>query len=103
MKTFLQTYAINESNGKGQVIKNLTAVHKLELELQDIQKNVVDLYDRMAKYELDTKERNKIQEKITRFLREKEDIDKEMEYEMRMLMKSLTYIDEDGEINKFFE
>lgn len=84
-------------------MKNLNAVHKLELEIQDIQRNVVELYDRMAKYELDSKERNKIQEKIKRFLQEKQDIDREMEYERRLLGKSLAYINDDGELNKFFE
>lgn len=100
MKTFLQ---INESKEASQVMKNLTAVHKLELEIQDIQINVVELYDRLAKYELNDKERSKIQDKINRFLKEKQDIDKEMEYERRQLMKSIAYIDHDGELNKFFE
>lgn len=84
-------------------MKNLTAVHKLELEIQDIQINVVELYDRLAKYELNDKERNKIQDKINRFLKEKQDIDKEIGYEKRQLMKSIAYIDHDGELNKFFE
>lgn len=94
---------MNESKEASQVMKGLTTVHKLELEIQDIQMNVVELYDRLAKYELNDKERSKIERKIEGFLKEKQDIDKEMQYERRQLMKSIAYIDNDGQLNKFFE
>jgi hypothetical protein len=103
VKTFLEISAINESKAGSEVMKNLTTVHKLELEIQDIQRNVVELYDKAGKYKFDSKERNKIEEKIKKFLEEKQEIEKEMEYERRILIKSLSYIDGDGELNKFFE
>ena len=99
MKTFLDIRSINESKEGYEALRDLNRIHKLELEIQDIQKTVVELLDRLRKYKLGSKEREKITERILKFLQEKEGIREEMEYEMRIFRRSISSMDMDGSLN----
>ena len=94
---------MNESKESDEALKNLSRVHKLELEIQDIQRNVIGLYDKLEKHEIGSKERSSIEQKIQRFLRDRDEIVKDMEYEKRVLVRSLNSIDTKGDLDKFFE
>jgi thiamine kinase-like enzyme len=103
VKTFLETKGINESKEGYQALKDLNKVHKLELEIQDIQREVIELFDKAGKHELGSKERNEIEKRISKFLDERKEIIKEMEYEKRNLRRSLSHIDTEGDLDSFFE
>jgi len=103
VKTFLQAKGINESKEGHKALKDLNKVHKLELEIQDIQREVIELFDKAGKHELGSKERNSIEKRISKFLDERKEIIKEMEYEKRNLRRSLSYIDTEGDLDSFFE
>jgi hypothetical protein len=95
--------SINESNEGYKALKELNKVHKLELEIQEIQRNVIDLFDRAGKHESGSKERGMIEKKIDDFLEKRDEIMKEMEYEKRNLRRILNSIDTEGDLDKFFE
>ena len=103
MKTFLEAKSINESNEGYKALKELNKVHKLELELQEIQRTVIELFDKAGKHELGSKERKKIEQKVESFLKEKDEILKEMDYEKRNLRRALNSIDTEGDLDRFFE
>jgi septal ring factor EnvC (AmiA/AmiB activator) len=103
VKTFLEINAINESKEGYQALKELNKVHKLELELQEIQRDVIELFDKAGKYKIDSKERKQAEEKIAKFLKEKDEIIKEMDYEKRNLRRALNSIDTEGDLDRFFE
>lgn len=103
MKTFLEIKNINESKEGYQAIKELTKVHKLELEIQDIQRKVIELFDKAGKHEVGSKERTKIEKTVEKFLEERNEILKEMEYEKRGLRRALNSIDTEGDLDRFFE
>lgn len=95
--------AINESKEGSQAMKDLNKVQKLELELQDIQRNVIEIFDNIRKYEFKSKEREKMYKKVYKFIEKREEILSDLEREKLNLQRSLASIDSDGEINQFFE
>lgn len=103
MKTFLEVAQINESKESNEALKNLKSLHRLEMEIQDIQTNVIELYDKAGRHKVGSKERNTIEKKIQKFLEDMTEIKKEMDYEKRVLMRSLNSIDTEGDLDKFFE
>lgn len=103
VKTFFQIMAINESKEGSQAMKDLNKVQKLELELQDIQRNVIEIFDNMRKYEFKSKEREKMYKKVYKFIEKRGEILSDLEREKLNLQRSLASIDSDGEINQFFE
>lgn len=103
MKTFLEAKSINESNEGYKALKELNKVHKLELELQEIQRGVIELFDKAGKYEIGSKERTQIEKRVEGFLKERDEILKEMDYEKRNLRRALNSIDTEGDLDRFFE
>jgi thiamine kinase-like enzyme len=103
VKTFLQATRINESKEANEAIKNLKRLHRLEMEIQDIQTNVIELYDKAKRHEEGSKERNAIEKRIKKFMEDKIEITKEMEYERRVLLNSLNSIDTKGDLDEFFD
>ncbi len=103
MKTFLESTPINESREGMEAMKVLNRVHKLELEIQDIQRSVVELFDKAGKYQIGSKERTKIESRVQKFMEERDEILKEMEYEKMNLRRALTLVDTEGDLDKFFE
>lgn len=103
MKTFLETKSINESNEGYKALKELNKVHKLELELQEIQRSVIELFDKAGKHEIESKERKQIEQKVEKLLKERDEIVKEMDYEKRNLRRALNSIDTEGDLDRFFE
>lgn len=103
MKTFFDIRRINESKEADNALKELTKVHKLELELQQLQISAIELFDKIKKYDVSSKEYKKIRTKIEKMLEERKEILEEFEYEKRNLRDALNYIDTEGELDKFFE
>jgi hypothetical protein len=103
VKTFLESTPINESREGMEAMKVLNRVHKLELEIQDIQRSVVELFDKAGKYQIGSKERTKIESRVQKFMEERDEILKEMEYEKMNLRRALTLVDTEGDLDKFFE
>lgn len=103
LKTFFEITSINESKGGSGAIKDLNKLQKLELELQDIKRNAIEIFARATKYELGTKERNKIEQKVDKLLQQKDEVLKDIEFEKLNLRRSLNYLDSDGRLDSFFE
>lgn len=99
MKTFLQIKSINESKEGYQALKDLNRLHKLELEIQDIQRTVVELLDKAKKYKIGSKEREKLEERMFKFIEEKKSIQEEIDYEIRIFKRSIALIDTDGHLD----
>lgn len=95
---------INESKEGYKVLKDLNRIHKLELEIQDIQRTVIELLDRLRNHKIGSKEREDIEKRISKFLEEKDEMSDEIGYEMRIFRQSVASIDTEREleIDKFF-
>jgi len=103
LKTFFQIVSINESKEGSKVIKDFNKIQKLELELQDIKRTAIEIFDKARKYEIGSKERIKMEQRVAKLLQKKDEILKDMEFERLNLKRSLAYIDLDGQLDNFFE
>jgi len=103
LKTFFQIVPINESKEGSKVMKDFNKVQKLELELQDIKRTAIEIFDKARKYEIGSKERIKMEQRVAKLLQKKDEILKDMEFERLNLKRSLAYIDLDGQLDNFFE
>lgn len=80
----------------------LKKVHKLGLEIQSIQKDVIQLYDAKLESVPFSKAWNKIDTRLRSLLNTKEEIVKELDRETRRLEKLVTVLDPKGQIQNFF-
>lgn len=92
---------INESSDELNAC--LKKVHKLGLEIQSIQKDVVSLYDRKASMKPFSKEWKKTENMIGSMLKTKNEIVKELDFETRKLERLVSILDPKGEIQDFFK
>lgn len=104
METFFglkrKSQPINESSDELNAC--LKKVHKLGLEIQSIQKDVIQLYDAKLEAVPFSKAWNKIDTRLNSLLKTKEEIVKELDRETRKLEKLVTVLDPKGQIQNFF-
>ena len=93
-------HALNEAST--ELNSSLKKVHKLGLELQNIQKDVIDLYEDRKKIDPKSKTLKKLEAKINSLLKTKVNIEKEMDRETRKLERLISQLDPQGKIQKFF-
>lgn len=93
-------YGLNESST--ELSSSLKRVHKLGLELQNIQRDVVELFEERKKIDPKSKLLKKLDRKINSMLKTKTEVEKQIDRETRNLERLITQLDPQGKIQKFF-
>lgn len=105
MKTFmdfLESTRLLESSNFKRAEKMLNKMHKMQLEIQDLQRVLLDLYYKLGREGISFKEKMKIEENIQKIIDKKKEIESELQSEKMHLERSLISLDHDDDIEQFF-
>ena len=105
MKTFtdlLGSERLFESSNYKNAEKTLGKMHKVQLEIQDLQRVILDLYYKVGKDETSYKERIKLEENVEKLIQKKKDFEEELQSEKMTLQRLLIALDHYDDIEKFF-
>lgn len=105
MKTFvdiLESNKLFESSSFREAEKTLTKIHKFQLEIQDLQTILLDLYHKSGKEEMASKEKNKVEANIQKIFQKKKEIEEDLQKEKMQLQRSLVTLDEYSDVENFF-
>lgn len=105
MKTFadlLESNKLFESSSFKDAEKILTKIHKFQLEIQDLQTILLDLYHKSGQVEVASKEKTKLEANIQKIFQKKKEIEEDLQKEKMQLQRSLVILDEYSDVEDFF-
>jgi hypothetical protein len=105
MKTFvdlLESHALFESSSFKEAEKTLNKMHKFQLEIQDLQRVLLDLYGKLGRENITSKELEKVEKSIQNILEKKKEIESEVQEEKMKLQRSLITLDHYDDVEQFF-